>query len=356
MKKTIYIITAIALFTILILSKNVYAASLDTIDVQLSKTTVRPGEEVTVTIQFGQDLGAYIFDVAYDNHIFEYVSAEGGTANDLTDKVRVVFHDSAGGTNPRTNMSVTFRAKADITTSNPTDFAITGEGLSNADASVTFDDITTPIEKNVTVEPEYVDYTLHLSSSGDMIKGEEKEMQLSYSSPMGRYYEHARLIAEATTPQNANVQLLATDEASLEHDIIDSGWGDSQGYKIGGKDVSQVLNVRTIFSDAGDYTITLKLIDRDNSDQTIAEQTFYFTVLETATITPPEENNPGEVTNPEEPTEEEEIKPIEEETSKEENQEEIPAQLPKTGRNKYVLAIGMIIILMATCIYINKRK
>ena len=93
MKKTICIITAIALFTILILSKNTYAASLDTIDVQLSKTTVRPGEEVTVTIQFGQDLGAYTFDVAYDNHIFEYVSAEGGTPNDLTDKVRVVFFE-----------------------------------------------------------------------------------------------------------------------------------------------------------------------------------------------------------------------------------------------------------------------
>lgn len=67
-------------------------------------------------------------------------------------------------------------------------------------------------------------------------------MTLSYSSPMGRYYEHARLIAEATTPSDANVQLLATDESSLEHDIIDSGWGDAQGYKIGGKDVSQDTN------------------------------------------------------------------------------------------------------------------
>ena len=49
-------------------------------------------------------------------------------------------------------MSVTFRAKPDITTSNPTEFTITGEGLSNSDASVTFDDITIPIVKNVTVD------------------------------------------------------------------------------------------------------------------------------------------------------------------------------------------------------------
>ena len=51
-------------------------------------------------------------------------------------------------------MSVIFRAKAGIKGSSPTEFKITGEGLANADASVTFDDITMPITKNVTVEPE----------------------------------------------------------------------------------------------------------------------------------------------------------------------------------------------------------
>ena len=153
MKKMISIFAMVTLLTVLIFTGTSYAAALDTIDVQTDKTTVRPGEEVKVTIQFGQNLGAYTFDVTYDNKIFDYVSADGGTANDTTDKVRVVYHDTTGGTNPRTNMSVTFRAKADITTSNPTEFTITAEGLANADASVQFDDITTPIVKNVTVEP-----------------------------------------------------------------------------------------------------------------------------------------------------------------------------------------------------------
>ena len=101
-------------------------------------------------------------------------------------------------------------------------------------------------------------------------------MTLSYSSPMGRYYEHARLIAEATTPEGATVQLLATDQQQMEHDIIQSGWGDAQGYKIGGKDVLQQLKTRGIFSENGNYTITLKLIDRDNSDQVIAQKNFSF--------------------------------------------------------------------------------
>ena len=346
MKKILSTIAIIAILTLLIFTGNTYAAALDTIDVSTDKTTVRPGEEVKVTIQFGQDLGAYTFDVSYDKNIFEYVSAEGGTANDTTTKVRVVYHDSTGGSNPRTNMSVTFKAKADITTSNPTEFTATAEGLANADASVTYDDIAIPIVKNVTVEPQYVDYTLKLEHTGNIIKGKENQMTLSYSSPMGRYYEHARLIAEATTPQGATVRLLATDKSRLEHDIIQSGWGDAQGYKIGGKDVSQVLQVRGIFSEIGDYTITLKLIDRDNSDNIIAQEAFRFTAQEETITTPPatSEETPVKPTVPETTTENEVKK------------EETPKTLPKTGNNIYIPVIAILTILTGAYVYNKKRK
>lgn len=348
MKKIISIVTILVLLTMIILTGSSYAASLDTITVDTNKTLVHPGEEVKVTVNFGADLGAYTVDVAYDNSIFDYVSAEGGTENDTGDKVKVVFYDSTGGTNPRNNMSVTFRAKADITTSNPTEFSVTLEGLANPDASVTYDDITTPIVKNVTVEPQYIDYTLTLTHMGDIIKEEENAMTLSYSSSMGRYYEHARLIAESTTPSGATVQLLGTDESGLEHDIIQSGWGDAQGYKIGGKDVSQVLNVRGIFSEVGDYTITLKLIDRDNSDSIIAEKTFNFTAVEQGTTTP---TTPG-TTTPNEP--EETITPVEEETEK--VTQTTPTTLPKTGRNIYIPIIIVLVALLSSYIYFNKRK
>lgn len=349
MKKIISAIAIIAILTLIIFTGNTYAVALDTLDVQTDKTTVRPGEEVKVTIQFGQDLGAYTFDVSYDKNIFEYVSAEGGTANDTTTKVRVVYHDSTGGSNPRTNMSVTFKAKADITTSNPTEFTVTAEGLANADASVTYDDISIPIVKNVTVEPQYVDYTLKLEHTGNIIKGKENQMTLSYSSPMGRYYEHARLIAEAATPQGATVRLLATDKSRLEHDIIQSGWGDAQGYKIGGKDVSQVLQVRGIFSEIGDYAITLKLIDRDNSDNIIAQGTFRFTAQEETTqpeTTPPatSEETPVKPTVPETTTENEVKK------------EETPKTLPKTGNNIYIPVLAILTILTGAYVYNKKRK
>ena len=344
------IISMLAIFSILMLTLwtgNSFAAALDTIQVETDKTTVRPGEKVVVSITFGKDLSSYTFDVSYDKNIFEYIEADGGTANDLDTKVRVNFHDTTGGTAPRTGMSVTFQAKADLITSNPTEIGITAEGLGAVESGTvtTLDDITTPIVKNVTVEPEYVDYTIKLEAEGEIVKGKEKAMTLSYGSTMGKPYEHARLVASATTPAGATVKLLATDTQDLEHDIIQSGWGDAQGYKIGGKDVSQVLQTRATFSDAGEYTITLKLIDRDNGDQVIAEQAIPFQVLEKETeITPP-------VQEPETPQ-----TPAPEESETETQPEEKPSKLPKTGANIYGPAIGVVAILFISYLAVTKKK
>ena len=348
MKKIISIISLIML-SLLVFSGNVFAAPLNSVTVDTDKTTVRPGEEVKVTVNFGEQLGAYTVSVAYDNKIFDYVSAEGGTANDTSDKVKVVFHDSSGGSSPSQTMSVTFRAKADLETSNPTEFSITAEGLANPDASVTYDDITIPIVKNVTVEPQYEDYKIELTYSGNIVKEEEKEMKLSYSSSMGRFYEHARLVAEVTKTAGGTVQLIGTDTSQLEHDIIQSGWGDAQGYKIGGKDVSQVLNVRAKFGEVGDYSITFKLIDRDNSDSVIAQETFDFTVSDNTTITPPAEE-PSIPTTPEETPNVQEPSTTEEITTTEEK----PTTLPKTGIDLYAQIAITLIVLVVLCLIIRQ--
>lgn len=340
MKKTFSIFAIIAILSMIIFMPNSYAAALDTIDIDTNKTIVRPGEEVLLNINFGQNLGAYTFDIDYDNNIFEYVSVDGGDVNAVNDKVKVTFYDRTGGTSPRNYMSATFKAKADITTSNPTEFTVTAEGLANPDASVQFDDITTPIVKNVTVEPEYVDYTIKLEHSGEIVKGQEKAMSLSYSSPMGRYYEHARLVAEGSAPTGATVQLLATDSSNLEHDIIQSGWGDAQGSKIGGKDVSQVLQTKAIFSKEGNYTITLKLIDRDNSDSIIAEKAFNFSVLEEQTQAP---------------TPTMQATPTPSETTPDKT-DETPKKLPKTGSNLYIPIATVLIALVSAYIYFNKKR
>ena len=353
MKKILSLITLLIIISICIFTGNVYAAPLNSVNVETTKELIRPGEEVRINIDFGQALGSYTFDIAYDNSIFEYVSVEGGTANDMGTKVRVVFYDSTGGTNPRNSMNITFKAKDDITTSNPTEFNVTAEGLANSDASVTYDDITIPITKNVTVEPEYVDYTLNLEATGDkLVKDKENEMKLTYSSPMGKYYNKARLVAEKTDG-TGDVKLLATDEQSLEHDIIQSGWGEEQGYPIGGKDVLQTLNVRGVFNDVGNYKITLKLIDRENSDTIIAQKTFDFTVVEETQEVPPSTDGTENDDVEEKP---EEIIEPEEENKTENTQNVMPSKLPKTGTNIYLPICIVLITLISIIIFYNKKK
>ncbi len=351
MKRIISSIILLMIVTILMFSVKSYAVLLDKIDVQVDKQIVRAGEDVTVKINFGENLRAYTVNIAYDNKLFRYVDSEGGTANETLDKVKV-FLNQTDGNGPRSTMSVTFKANEAVTTSNPTEFTITAEGMVNDDATVTFDDITIPIIKNVVVEPEYSDYSLKLEYTGDIIENEEKNMKLSYSSSSGRHYEKARLVAEATTPEGASVQLIGIDNENLKHDIIQSGWGDAQGYSIGGKNFSQILDVQGTFSKSGSYSITLKLIDRNNSDSVIAQNTFNINVVESEeklTTLERKDENIGEVKKSNTPTEEQ----IKQPTTQ--NDTNTPTKLPKTGTNIYI-PIGMMLFSLIGAFIINNKN
>lgn len=341
MKKIIYTIMYLVAIILMIFSIKSNAVSLDTINIKTDKQNVQPGENVVLSIEFGKNLGAYTFDIAYDKNIFEYVSTNGGTANDTGTKVRVYYFDSTGGSSPRTNMSITFKAKAGITTSNPTNFSITAEGMANEDASTNYDDISIPIVKDVVVEPKYEDYNIALTYTGTIIPNKEKDMKLTVSSKMGKYYDHARIIAEATTPTGATVKILGTDEQGLEHDIIQSGWGDASGYAIGGM-VNQNLSLRGTFSEKGEYKITIKLIDRDSSDAIIASKTFNIVVAE-------ENTNQGNTNQGN--TNQGQQKPNQNTNNTE---EKLPSKLPQTGYNEYVLLIP--IMLLVAILYIKASK
>lgn len=344
--KTIFVMSFI-LLGILVGKSN--AAALDAIQINTNKEIVNPGSEIVLNINFGKPLGAYTFDINYDNNLLEFVSTDGGTENDNGTRVRIVYYDSSGGSNPKESMNVTFKAKEEIQTSNPTDFSITAEGLSNPDASESYDDITVPIKKSITVEPQYEDYKFELTYSGNPIINEEKEMTLTLSSAMGRFYDHSRILAEATTPNNGNVQLLGTDENQLEHDLIDSGWGDVSGDKIGGN-VTKTLNLRGIFDTAGQYTITFKLIDRDNSDSVIAENSFTINVEEKQIIPPTEENPPTEI-----PSENNPNNVAEGQVQGNNTENDLPKELPKTGYNYYAI-FGITILVIGLAVYILRRK
>ena len=347
MKKVISIIILFTLFIAFTIPYYISAVSLDTIKVDLSNQKVEPGKTVTVNIKFGKELGSYTFDIAYDNNIFEYVSSEGGTANDNGTRVRIYYFDSTGGSNPRTSTSVTFKAKRDITTSNPTDFSVTAEGLANADASEQYDDITVPIDKSVLVEPKYENYKFELKYSGEVIINKEKEMNLILSSAMGKYYDKVRILATVSGPKDSTVKLLATDNKNLEHDIIQSGWGEAEGYKIGGL-VTQNLKLRGVFDKAGKYTITFKLIDRSDSDNIITTSSFNVDVKEklTSNNTQTEGSTNNEQSNTSKPDNNQNVI---------DKNEEVPEKLPQTGTTRYAVILPLSLILIGAYMYLRKK-
>lgn len=358
MKKKILCFALILFLILCIYQIKLFAASvpLDTINVEVTDTKIEPGQEVTVNIDFGTTLGAYTFDVAYDNNIFEYVRCEGGTENDNGTRVRVTYYDSAGGANARSNMSVTFKAKENIVSTNPTDFSITAEGLANEVASP-YDDITTPIKKSVTVEPNYVDYTIEFNQTGTILVDEENNMELITRSTMGKNYDHVKMKVEVTKKpsDNANITLLATTRTRQEVDLIRDGWGEPDGYQLGGKNVEQILDVRGTFSEIGDYTIKVSLLDMDSSNAVIQEKEFNFSVKNEEIVNEEDETVP--------PTENENQNNnnegnIEGTTNNEENttQEELPESLPKTGTTQYAYIIAIISILAAVYITLQNQK
>lgn len=308
-----------------------------------------------------QSFGTYTFDIAYDNNIFEYVRSEGGTASDNKTRVRVVFFDEQGGSNPRSNMSVTFKAKADITSTNPTDFSITAEGLANNDGSQEYDDISVPIKKSVTVEPNYVDYTLRFKSEGKVIVNEENKMELITSSTMGRNYDHVKMKVEVTKKpsESATVKLLATERTRQEIDLIKDGWGEPDGYELGGKNVEQILDIRGVFSNVGEYKIKVSLLDKDSADSVIAEKEFSFNVTEKQSGNT--ENNNNQATKPGNngstgQTQKPEQNITGDNKDEVANKEEVPETLPKTGMTQYVYIITVLAVLGSAYIALQNMK
>lgn len=334
MKKLFSIFTIFILFFAIISVSNVTsAATLDNVKTETSKAKIAPGEEVNVTVSFGKDLGAYTVNMAYDDAIFEYVRSEGGTANDTGDKVILTYHDTTGGTNPRTNAVITFKAKAGLTASNPTDFSITLSGMSNSDASETYDDITTPIIKDVLVEPNYVNYSLSLDYTGIIKKNEAKDMKLITASAMGKNYDHVRLIAEITAKpkDDSTAKLIATDNTGAEIDLLQSGWGEADGYAIGGKDVRQELLLKGEFNTDGKYTVHIKLINREDSDAVIAEKSFDITVGEKVVEKPTTNTKPS-------------------------TDEKLPTTYPQTGMTQYIYILLAVLALVVAYFVLRNYK
>lgn len=335
MKKIASLFLTVMILFVMFFAIESNAADLNNIAITTDKTIVNPGDTISLTITFGDPLGAYIFDILYDKNLFEFVSISQGAQNVLTDRVRVTWIDDTVGANPSNSLTVTFKAIEGNNQSVPTNFVITATGLSNPDATVLYDDITTPINIDFTVEPNYIPYTISLNYTDTILPNEEKPMIIGINSTMGRYYDNVRLVADVTGPDGSITRLLGTDNAGIEYDLIAEGLGGSGGYSIGGENFTQEFNYRGLFNIEGDYTLTFKLIDI-GGNTTITQSSYSFKVGAVATTT-------------------EETKTTTETTTVTAT-ETLPTVLPSTGNNTVIIICVFSVLTLAGYILYRKDK
>lgn len=175
------------------------------------------------------------------------------------------------------------------------------------------------------------EYSFDLQYTGNVIKNVEKNANVLLVGVNGTLYSNVLIKVNITGP--ATPKLLATDSSGTEYDIAQLGsWGPPSGFAVQG-DFTNTTPIRATFTEAGDYTIQLSLVDVTNNDTIITNSVFTINVLE-------EEPIIGDNEQP--PIEDEEVE-----------------ELPKTGTSiweyiSYVIVFGT--ILTFSMIYINKKK
>lgn len=175
------------------------------------------------------------------------------------------------------------------------------------------------------------EYSFDLQYTGNVIKNVEKNANVLLIGVNGTSYSNVLIKVNITGP--ATPKLLATDSSGTEYDIAQLGsWGPPSGFAVQG-DFTNTTQIKATFSEAGNYTIQLSLVDVSNNNLLITNKVFTINVLE---------EEPSIDDNEQPPVEDEEVE-----------------ELPKTGTSileyvSYVIVFGT--ILTVSIIYINRKR
>ena len=172
-----------------------------------------------------------------------------------------------------------------------------------------------------------IDTTIHfdISYEGEVKVNEEKSTLIILAGENTPVHTNVRVKVDIEGP--ATPKLLATDSLGTEIDIAEWGyWGPESGFAIGGT-FSNETPVRATFTEAGSYTITLKLLDVQNGNDILAEKSVTIQVKENEPVV-------NEVTN----------EPVEE--------------LPKTGTSltEYIIYATLLIAVIYIGYQIRERR
>ena len=209
--KNVFIKSLIIILFFLSLGTNIYAATLENFIIDIDKEIVHPNEEVTLKIDFGKVLSEFEINIAYDRNLFEYFSTDKDINLYDNGDIVTLTYPTLSTTEPLKEISVTFKAKDNIITTNPTNFKTTLQNMKDGISAENLENPLLPIEKNIIVEPIYKEYKFDLEFNELIIPNEESNMKLILKSDMGQSYTNTRIYARIVSDIEGEAQITAID-------------------------------------------------------------------------------------------------------------------------------------------------
>ena len=131
-------------------------------------------------------------------------------------------------------------------------------------------------------------YSFSLEYTGKVEVGVEKDAEVKLIGTNGTTYTNVRIKVDIEGP--ATPKILAYDSSGVQHDIAQLGyWGPDAGFSVQG-DFTNTTPIKATFSVAGEYDITLSLIDVANNNTVITTETI---TIEVSDVEQPGTDNEG---------------------------------------------------------------
>ena len=139
------------------------------------------------------------------------------------------------------------------------------------------------------------EYSFDLEYTGKIETNVEKDASVTLTGVNGPAYTNVRIKVDVTGP--ATPTAYAYDSAGTKYDIIQEGyWGPASGFAVQGSFTNRTP-IKATCPKAGEYNITLSLIDIANANNIITSRTI------TIEVSDVEETNNNTTTNTTTPTE-----------------------------------------------------
>ena len=172
------------------------------------------------------------------------------------------------------------------------------------------------------------EFSFDITYDGDIIKDQEKSATVVLEGTEAPVHNKVRIKVDISGPGTPTIY--AYDSNQTKIDIAEVGyWGPAEGFKVEGTFENETP-IQATFPEAGDYTITLSLLDLENENEVLTTEEFEITVEDN--VVDNDENN--------------------------DTNEENITEIPKTGTSigEYAIMCAVVFAICYVGYFIYKRK